>query len=101
MPHRIIFTPDAEANLSTLYDYIADNASLARAGDFVGRIEAACMALSEFPLRGIARPDLGVGLRTLAFERRAVIVYSVDSDLVRIVRIHYAGRDYENNLATN
>lgn len=98
MTFEIVFRPEAEDDLSALYDYIADHSSLARAGDFTMRIEAACMALAAFPRRGVPRDDLVPGLRTLAFERRAVIAYRVDRQTVKILRIFYAGRNFEKEL---
>lgn len=32
---------------------------------------------------------------TIGFERRATIAFRVEDDTVRIVRVFYAGRDYE------
>ena len=99
MIYEVSFRPEADADLSALYDYIAEHSSLVRAGDFMMRIEAACMALAEFPRRGVPRDDLGPGLRTLAFERRAVIVYGIERQTVRILHIFYAARDFERALA--
>jgi toxin ParE1/3/4 len=31
----------------------------------------------------------------VSFERRAVIAYSIDNNIVRITNIFYGGRDYE------
>lgn len=39
------------------------------------------------------RPD--IRLRTVPFERSAVIAYVIDQDMVRIVNIFYGGRDFE------
>ena len=43
---------------------------------------------------GRPRDDLAQGLRTVPFERTAVIVYRVTS-CVEITNIFYGGRDYE------
>jgi len=45
------------------------------------------------PQRGQSRNDLAPGIRTLVFERRAVIAYSVDTEFVTILRIFYAGQN--------
>jgi toxin ParE1/3/4 len=47
------------------------------------------------PRRGTPREDLGTGIRTLAFRRRATIVYSVEPGEVTILGIFHAGLDYE------
>jgi toxin ParE1/3/4 len=95
MTYKVSFRPDAEADLFALYRYISDRSGPVRAGDYISRIEAACMNLATFPERGTKRDDLGPGIRTVGFERRATIAFRVEDDAVRIVRIFYAGRDYE------
>src|SRR5262249_35815203 len=70
MTHKISFRPEAEADLFALYRYISDRSGPARAGDYIARIEAACMALATFPQRGTKRDDLAPGIRTIGFERR-------------------------------
>ena len=91
---KVVFTPSSDTDLSELYDYIADNASLRIAADYVVGIQTACMALADFPLRGAARPDLGNGIRTIPFQGRAVIAYRPGDDRIRILRVFAAGRDY-------
>jgi toxin ParE1/3/4 len=95
MTHEVRFRPEAEADLFTLYRYISDRSGPVRAGDYIARIEAACMALATFPQRGTKRDDLAPGIRIIGFERRATIAFRVEDDTVRIVRIFYGGRDYE------
>lgn len=98
MKHKVSFRPQAEDDLFELYHYIAEDSGLAVAGDYIERIEAACLALETFPLRGRARDDIRPGLRTLAFERHAVIAYQILAREVVIVRIFYGGQDYERKL---
>ncbi|MGA2289687.1 type II toxin-antitoxin system RelE/ParE family toxin [Bradyrhizobium sp.] len=96
MAIKVLFRPQAEADLLALYRYIAGASSLATAGNYIDRIETACMSLAEFPNRGTKRDDLAPGLRTIAFERRVTIAYRVLRTRVDIVTISYAGRDFEN-----
>jgi toxin ParE1/3/4 len=95
MTYEVRFRPQAEADLFALYRYISDQSGPARAGEYIGRIEAACMALATFPERGTKRDDLAQGVRTIGFERRATIAFRVEKKTVRIIRIFYAGRDFE------
>jgi toxin ParE1/3/4 len=95
---RIVFRPNAEADLFALYRYIAEAAGLERAGAYIERIEAACMDLAIFPVRGARRDDLAPGLRTIGFERRVTIAFRVLEQVVEIVSIAYAGRDFESEL---
>jgi toxin ParE1/3/4 len=96
--HRITFRPSAERDLLRLYEYIANEASIERAGSFIERIEEACLSLQTSPERGTRRDDIRPGLRTMGFERRATIVFQVRGREVVIVRVFYAGQDYERAL---
>ena len=98
MAHKVVFRPAAEADLFALYRYIAEKSGAVRAGDYVSRIEEACMALATFPKRGPRRDDIAPGLRTIGFERRVTIAFRVLTDAVEIVTVAYAGRDFESQL---
>lgn len=96
--HRVILSPEAEAHLESIYRYIAADSSPDVARDYTEAIARKCAGLATFPRRGTPREDLGTGLRTLAFRRRATIVYSVEPGEVTILGIFYAGLDYESLL---
>lgn len=81
-----------------LYDYIAGDSGRQAAARYIDRIEAACVALERFPMRGTRRDNIRPGLRTIGFERRATIVFQVLARDVLIVRILYGGRDLELGL---
>ena len=93
MALKIYFRPQAEADLFALYDYIASKAGMPVAGNYIDRIEAACMSLAAFPERGTRRDDIQPGLRTIGFERRVTIAFRVLKTRVEIV-----GRDFEGEL---
>jgi toxin ParE1/3/4 len=95
---RIVFRPEAEADLVGLYEYIGERAGYKIAGDYIDRIEEACMALATFPKRGTRRDDILPGLRTIGFERRITIAFRVLRTQVEIVTIAYAGRSFEDDL---
>jgi toxin ParE1/3/4 len=95
---KVIFRPQAEADLLALYYYIAEASGLGIAGDYIDRIEIACLSLATFPNRGTKRDDLSPGLRTIAFERRVTIAYRVLKTRVEIVTVAYGGRDFESDL---
>ena len=98
MDYKIVFRPQAEEDLLSLYRYIAEGAGVIRAGAYIERIEAACMSLRSFPERGTRRDDLVSGLRTIGFERRATIAFRVLADTVEIVTIAYGGRNFEDEF---
>lgn len=61
---------------------------------YVERIRARGRLISTLPHAGRLRDDLARGLRTVPFERRAVIVYRVVDETVEITNIFHGGRDY-------
>jgi len=91
--HRLVYSPEAQADLIGLYQYIAERSSPSRALSYVERIEAACRTLAVFPRRGIRRDDLYPGLRMTSVARRVAVTMLVDGDEVRIIRVLYGGRD--------
>ncbi|WP_257170029.1 type II toxin-antitoxin system RelE/ParE family toxin [Bradyrhizobium sp. SRS-191] len=98
MARKVVFRDEADADLTALYDYIADRSSPAIAIAYVRRIRDACMALEHFPERGIRRDDILKGLRTIGFERRVTIAFRVLKTRVEIITIAYGGRDFEREL---
>jgi toxin ParE1/3/4 len=95
---KVVFSPEAEADLNSLFDHIAESAGSARALVYSERIARFCMNLSNFSERGVRRDDLRVGLRTIGFERRVTIAFHVTPDTVTIDRMLYGGRDLGGNL---
>ncbi len=91
--YEVLFTPEAEADLLELYDYIADHSSADRALGYIERIEVWSDSLQTFPERGVVRNDIRPGLRVLSFDRRVSIAFQVTPEAVIILRILYAGRD--------
>ena len=96
--HKIVFRPQAEADLFALYRYIATASGAKRAESYITRIEHTCMALTNFPERGTRRDDLAPGIRTIGFEQRVTIAFRVLDHVVEIVAIAYAGRNFEREL---
>lgn len=87
------FAPEAEDDLTRLYDYIAAHSGTERAFAYVDRIINYCVGLSGFPERGRRRDDLRPGLRVIGFERRVAIAFHVSERTVIIDRILYGGQD--------
>jgi plasmid stabilization system protein ParE len=99
MIHQVHYLPEAEAHLVALYDYLAAEASPKIANDYVGRLIGICESLSHHPERGVSRSDIRPGLRTIAYQKRAVIAYSLIGDVVTIIGIFTGGRDYASGLS--
>jgi toxin ParE1/3/4 len=60
---------------------------------YVERIRA-LPPIPTLPLAERPRYDLAPGLRSVAFERRAVILYRVIGETVEITNVFHGGRDY-------
>ena len=93
---RVEFRPSANVDIAAIFEYIFEaSRSSAVAGRFVRRIRDRCERIGDVPLGGRPRDDLAPGLRTVPFERSAVIAYIVEGGAVQITNIFYGGRDYE------
>ena len=97
---RVRLSPPAIADLKRIADWIGDYADEDVAEAYVRRIERRCGQLSSFPRRGRQRDELGEGLRSIAFERRATILYRIEADEVVVLRVHHAGRDADREFST-
>jgi toxin ParE1/3/4 len=93
--HNVVFSEHAWRDADEIYEWIATRADPQTAQAYVGRIIDFCDSLRDFPNRGSPRDDLAKGVRTIAFEGRAVIAYITDDKEVRILRILHHGRDVE------
>lgn len=92
---KVAYRPEAIADLKGIYRTVALASQSHRvASGFVGRITARCRRIGDAPHGGRPRDDLAEGLRTVPFERSAVIAYRV-GETVEILNVFYGGRDYE------
>ena len=96
MKRKVAFSPEAQSDLLSLYDYIAEQAGATIALGYIDRIERYCLGFDLGGERGTTRNDVRSGLRTVGFERRITIAFHVDSECVTIDRILYGGRDLEH-----
>jgi plasmid stabilization system protein ParE len=101
MQYTVIFTPEAQEQLLSLYRYIAAAASPEIAERYTSSIVAYCESLQEFPLRGTRRDDVRPGLRITNYKKRAVIAFAVDAAQVSVIGIFYGGQDYETVLQSD
>ncbi len=98
MPYTVIFTPEAQEQMLSLYRYIAETASAKIAEHYTHSILAYCESLQDFPLRGTRRDDVRTGLRITNYKKRAVIAFAVEAEQVSIIGIFYGGQNYETAL---
>ena len=93
MTHKVVFSETAWHDADEIYHWVADGADPQTAERYVDRIVDYCLTLQNFPNRGTPRDDLEPGVRTTAFEGRAVIAYRVENSTVTILRVLNHGRD--------
>jgi toxin ParE1/3/4 len=93
--YRVIFAPQAKAQLLSLHHRISEAASPLVAERYTTAIVQYCRALSTFPHRGTRRDDIRPGLRLLGFRRRVTIGLTVNDRVVTILGVFYGGQDVE------
>lgn len=97
---RVQYQDSAADDLQDIYLFVVSRgASAGTARAYVDRIRAACRRIGHAPEGGRPRDDLAPGLRTWAFERRAVIAYRIEHDGVVVERVFYGGRDIDGLYA--
>lgn len=92
----VAYRPEALDDLAAVFRTVLDvsrNADVAER--FVRRIFERCERVGDAPRGGRPRDDLESGLRTVPFERSAVIAYRVETERVLVVNVFYGGRDFE------
>ena len=98
MHYRVVFTPEALAQLEALYSYVAQAASPDIAARYTDAIVTYCEGLHTFPLRGTRRDDIRPGLRVTNYKKRAVVAFAVVADVVSVIGVYYGGQNYESVL---
>ena len=93
---EVIFGAEAETDLLQIYRWVYDASRDPNvAGRFLDRLLSRCERIGDAPQGGRPRYDLEPGLRTVPFERSAVIVYRVEAESVTITNVFYGGRNFE------
>lgn len=98
MSYRVVFSPEAQEQLASLFRYITEAASHEIAASYTEAIVSYCERLQTFPHRGMMRDDVRPGLRITNYKKRTVIAFDVEADLVSIIGIFYGGQDYASIL---
>lgn len=89
---------EAVEDLDGIRIYVEQMADRTVADNYDYRIRKKIATLVDFPNRGTSRPELGDGIRSISFEGRYLILYSVMKDRVRNTRI-VAGEQDLSDLA--
>ena len=100
MVRKVIFTPEAADQLSTLHGYISATSPI-NADRYTNAIIDYCLGLETFPLRGQSRDDIRPNLRVTHYKGRTIIAFVVDDQYVSIIGVYYGGQDYQSVLNDN
>jgi len=84
--------------LDKIWNYLASEASVARADEMARKIVAGCSQLSDWPMSGRNRDNIAPGLRSIPAAPH-VIFYRVAGQTVEIVRVIDGRRDIEAEFA--
>ncbi|MET3858729.1 type II toxin-antitoxin system RelE/ParE family toxin [Rhizobium sp. OAE497] len=98
MAYRIIYHPEAEAELDRLYADIALEAGDWTAGDYVDGVISFIEGLETFPERGTVRESRITGLRIIGYRRSVSVAFSVRGDDVFILGVFARGRDVTDEI---
>ena len=98
MTYEVRFSKKAQADLVSIYDYIAEQSDPALALAYFERIRDFCLALNRFPESGTPYHHAFPGVRVVGFERRVTVAFRITSQTVTIVRVLYGGRDIRKML---
>lgn len=90
-------SPAARADLLEIRVYSVDKFGVEVADSYFLGFDAAFVLLREHPMAGVARLELGKGIRCL-IHRQHRIFYYIDKDTVVIVRIVHHARDARRAL---
>lgn len=93
---RLVFSPAAEADIESIWDYSADNWGEAQADRYIEEIRETCIALASGGKRGSPvdiRPDY------LKRETGSHMLYYRDlGDMIVIIRVLHSAQDVQRHL---
>ena len=94
----IIWSPEARADLSEIWDYYVEVAGRHTADGIVRVITEVCTLLEEHPFAGRARNEVRPGLRSMSASPH-IVFYRVNEDVAEIVRVLDGRRDLDEAFA--
>ena len=89
------YRTDAVEDIERLFDDVLQASSDAvTAARFTDRVFERCEKIGDAPFGGVSRDDLGPSIRIVPFERKAVILYVFENQVVWITNVFWGRRDY-------
>ena len=94
----VIWSPDASADLSAIWDYYVEAAGRHTADGIIRGIFEMCTVLEAHPFAGRARGEVRPGLRSIAASPH-VVFYRVNDGVAEVVRVLDGRRDLDEIFA--
>lgn len=95
--YHIRLTDEAELDLARIYGFVRrKSSSSVVARNYVARIKTFVDGFETYPERGSVHDDVRPGLRIVGFERRVSVAFVVEFAEVVVLRILYAGQQFES-----
>jgi toxin ParE1/3/4 len=94
----VILSPEAQADLLSLYAWIADATSPDIALGYIDRLETYVRGFDVASERGTLHDCIRPGLRTVGFERRVTIAFTVTDEQAIILGFYYGGQNWQGIL---
>lgn len=96
--YHVRLSEEAENDLAGIYHFVRlKSASKMVARQYIARIRAFLEEFNTFPERGTVRDNIRSGLRVVGFERRVSVAFVVEGTDVVILRLLYAGQQFDND----
>lgn len=95
MKRHFVLTPEAESDLLSIWEYIANAQSVPAADKAIARIYDACEELSDMPGLGHARPELLDERHKLWSVWSYLIVYRWQTKPLQIIAVVHGARELE------
>ena len=92
---RIVKSPQADADLESLWLESVQRFGVQQADDFLLAIHRCFDLLADMPTLGVARPEISPDLRLHLQPVPLVIAYRFTTEELRILRVFHGRRSYE------
>lgn len=95
---RVVLSRQAIADISHIGIWLTQEASVAVARRYVGRIKTSLTDLALASERGTVRNEILDGLRVIGILGSATVAFRVSDDTVTILRVLHGGQDWQTAL---
>jgi toxin ParE1/3/4 len=95
----VIWSPEAQADLSEIWMYYAQAAGRGVADNVVRKIGEVCRLLEEYPHGGRSRDEVRPGLRSVAATPHVVFYRVRSDDMAEVIRVIDGRRDIDDLFA--